>query len=156
MKRLPSPSDILYTTQQIERRSSMSCVVRSGTWKVRRMEGDDLYRVPRKENVLCHLLHTFREVLQAVNAHNGSTEGVRVGSVMVPDPLTVAPDMEISDLRRLMIEKHMRYLPIAEDGTLLGVISFLDVAKAVLEEQGFENRMLKSYIKNWPDERTRP
>ena len=31
-----------------------------------------------------------------------------------------------------------------------GVISFLDVAKAVLEEQGFENKMLKSYIKNWP------
>ena len=26
-----------------------------------------------------------------------------------------------------------------------------DVAKAVYEEQSFENRMLKSYIKNWPD-----
>jgi hypothetical protein len=24
------------------------------------------------------------------------------------------------------------------------------VAKAVLEEQSFENKMLKSYIKNWP------
>jgi CBS domain-containing protein len=99
---------------------------------------------------------TFREVLLAIDAHGGSANGVRVGSVMVPDPLTVAPDMEISDLRRLMIEKHMRYLPVAEDGTLLGVISFLDVAKAVLEEQGFENRMLKSYIKNWPDEHARP
>ena len=38
------------------------------------------------------------------------------------------------------------------DGTvLMGVISFLDVAKAVLEEQSFENRMLKNYIRNWPD-----
>ena len=37
-------------------------------------------------------------------------------------------------------------------GTLLGVLSFHDVAKAVYEEQSFENRMLKSYIKNWPDE----
>jgi hypothetical protein len=26
------------------------------------------------------------------------------------------------------------------------------VAKAVYEEQSFENRMLKSYIKSWPDE----
>ena len=37
------------------------------------------------------------------------------------------------------------------DGTtLLGVVSFHDVAKAVLEEQGFENQMLKSYIQDSP------
>ena len=33
----------------------------------------------------------------------------------------------------------------------MGVISFLDVAKAVLEEQSFETKMLKNYIRNWPD-----
>ena len=49
-----------------------------------------------------------------------------------------------------MIEKRSRYLPVIENDTLMGVISFLDVAKAVLEEQSFENKMLKSYIKNWP------
>jgi hypothetical protein len=32
----------------------------------------------------------------------------------------------------------------------MGVVSFHDVAKAVLEEQGFENRMLKAYIRDWP------
>jgi CBS domain-containing protein len=37
-----------------------------------------------------------------------------------------------------------------EGDMLLGVISFHDVARAVLEEQAFENRMLKGYIKNWP------
>ena len=46
----------------------------------------------------------------------------------------------------------MRYLPVTDGEQLLGVISFLDVAKAVLEEQSFENKMLKNYIKNWPDE----
>ena len=51
-----------------------------------------------------------------------------------------------------MIDRHSRYLPVMDGETLQGVISFLDVAKAVLEEQSFENRMLKSYIKNWPDE----
>jgi hypothetical protein len=39
---------------------------------------------------------------------------------------------------------------------LLGVVSFLDVAKAVLEERNFENRMLKNYIKNWPTEDAKP
>ena len=32
------------------------------------------------------------------------------------------------------------------------MISFHDVARAVLEEQGFENRMLKAYIRDWPVE----
>ncbi len=36
--------------------------------------------------------------------------------------------------------------------TLMGVVSFHDGAKAVLEEQSFENRMLKNYIRNWPTE----
>ena len=71
---------------------------------------------------------------------------------MVKTPVTAFPAMEANDLRRLMIEKRSRYLPVLEGDLLMGVISFLDVAKAVLEEQSFENKMLKSYIKNWPDE----
>jgi len=39
-----------------------------------------------------------------------------------------------------------------DGNTLCGVISFHDVAKAVLEEQGFENKMLKGYIRDWPME----
>lgn len=95
---------------------------------------------------------TFREVMLALRAHGVCPEGVTVGDVMVRDPVTAFPDMDANDLRRLMIEKHSRYLPVLDGGTLLGVISFLDVAKAVLEEQSFENKMLKSYIKNWPEE----
>ena len=96
---------------------------------------------------------TFREVLKAVKAHDHNPKDVLVGDVMVRDPVTADPAMDANDLRRLMIEKHSRYLPIMDGDMLQGVISFLDVAKAVLEEQSFENRMLKSYIKNWPDEK---
>lgn len=94
---------------------------------------------------------TFREVLQAVNQRKGKLDGVTVGDVMVRDPVTVPPSMPVDELRRLMIEKHSRYLPVMEGTVLQGVISFLDVAKAVLEEQDFENRMLKNYIRNWPE-----
>ena len=95
---------------------------------------------------------TFREVMKALKQHKDNLSGITVGDVMVRDPVTAYPDMAANDLRRLMIEKHSRYLPVLDGELLLGVISFLDVAKAVLEEQSFENRMLKSYIKNWPDE----
>jgi CBS domain-containing protein len=95
---------------------------------------------------------TFREVLQALRGKAATADSLTVGDVMVVNPVTAFPDMEANDLRRLMIEKRSRYLPVLDGDTLMGVISFLDVAKAVLEEQGFENKMLKSYIKNWPTE----
>ena len=93
---------------------------------------------------------TFHELLQALAGRNGSLGDLKVGDIMVRDPVTAAPEMEVNDLRRTMLESGARYLPVMHDGRLLGVISFRDVAKAVLEEQDFENKMLKGYIKNWP------
>lgn len=71
---------------------------------------------------------------------------------MIADPQTASPNMEMDELRRMMVEHHQRYLPVMDGHTLLGVVSFHDVAKAVLEEQSFENRMLKNYIRNWPSQ----
>jgi hypothetical protein len=39
---------------------------------------------------------------------------------------------------------------VLESGTLMGVVSFYDVAKTVVDAQDFENRMLKAYIRDWP------
>ncbi len=93
---------------------------------------------------------TFHEILGALAKRGGALGDVKVSEIMVRDPVTAAPDMEVNDLRRTMIESGARYLPVMQEGKLLGVISFRDVAKAVLEEQDFENKMLKGYIKNWP------
>ncbi|MDW8467956.1 MAG: CBS domain-containing protein [Burkholderiales bacterium] len=93
---------------------------------------------------------TFHELLGAIARGDGSLGDVKVSDIMVANPVTATPEMEVNDLRRMMLETGARYLPVLEDGKLLGVISFRDVAKAVLEEQDFENKMLKGYIENWP------
>ena len=93
---------------------------------------------------------TFHELLRAIATRNGSLGEVKVSEIMVRNPVTATPDMAVNDLRRTMIDSGARYLPVLQDGKLIGVISFRDVAKAVLEEQDFENKMLKGYIKNWP------
>jgi CBS domain-containing protein len=93
---------------------------------------------------------TFHELLRAIASRNGSLGEVKVAEIMVRNPVTASPDMAVNDLRRTMIDSGARYLPVLQDGKLIGVISFRDVAKAVLEEQDFENKMLKGYIKNWP------
>jgi CBS domain-containing protein len=93
---------------------------------------------------------TFREIMRALAERRGSLGELRVSDIMARDPVTTAPEMEVNELRRTMLESGARYLPVLQEGKLLGVISFRDVAKAVLEEQDFENKMLKGYIKSWP------
>ena len=94
---------------------------------------------------------TFREVLQALDAHGGNLGDLRVSKVMVADPICSSPEDTIDHLREVMTENHVRYLPIKDKDQLLGVISFHDVAKSVIKETSFENRLLKRYIKNWPE-----
>jgi len=93
---------------------------------------------------------TFHELLAALAKRSGVLGDVKVSEIMLHDPVMATPDMEVNDLRRTMLDTGARYLPVMQEGKLLGVISFRDVAKAVLEEQDFENKMLKGYIKNWP------
>lgn len=95
---------------------------------------------------------TFREVLEALSRREGALGGLAIEAIYERNPLTASPDLEVMELRGAMLERHARYVPVMDGGTLMGVVSFHDVAKAVFEEQSFENRMLKSYIKSWPDE----
>lgn len=95
---------------------------------------------------------TFREVLKTLQDNHGSVGQNTVRKHMDDHPITVTPDTDLNEVRRIMLEKHARYVPVMDAKTLLGVMSFYDVAKAVLDAQGFENKMLKAYIRDWPAE----
>ena len=95
---------------------------------------------------------TFREVLRALDAQQGNLGDLSVNQVMVRDPMVCALEDSADSLRERMTQQHVRYVPVQKAGKLLGVISFHDIAKAVIKEASLENRLLKRYIKNWPEE----
>lgn len=95
---------------------------------------------------------TFREVISQLKKNRGAVGDVLIRSVMDDHPMTVTMETEVNELRRIMLEKHARYMPVLDKRTLMGVVSFYDVAKAVIDEQNFENKMLKAYIRDWPEE----
>jgi len=99
---------------------------------------------------------TFREVIKAIVRNGGTVGSIVVRSVMDDFPLTCTPDTELDEVRRMMLQRHARYMPVMSQKTLMGVISFYDVAKAVVDSQDFENRMLKAYIRDWPVEENEP
>jgi CBS domain-containing protein len=95
---------------------------------------------------------TFREVINTLQRNSGHVGDATVRGIMDAAPQTVMPGTDVNEVRRLMLESHVRYLPVIDGPTLAGVISFYDVAKAVLDEQGLENQMLKAYIRDWPEQ----
>ncbi|PSB91962.1 CBS domain-containing protein [Candidatus Pandoraea novymonadis] len=95
---------------------------------------------------------TFREIINTISANGGTVGTITSRRVMDENPLICAPDNDVNEVRRMMLKHHARYLPVMDNRVLMGVISFYDVAKAVVEEQSFENQMLKNYIRDWPAE----
>lgn len=93
---------------------------------------------------------TFREVLRTVRERGNAWGAAAVGEVMLRDTPTVDLQVDVDSLRRLMLDSHARYLPVVENGEVIGVLSFHDIAKAVLEVQSFENKMLMAYIHDIP------
>ena len=95
---------------------------------------------------------TFREVIVAIVKNGGQIGGSLVRKAMDDAPVTCTAETDLDEIRRIMLERHARYMPVMDQRMLMGVISFYDVAKAVVDSQNFENKMLKAYIRDWPAE----
>ena len=99
---------------------------------------------------------TFREVIQTIVNNGGSIGTTLVRKAMDDAPLTCTMATDMDEVRRMMLDRHARYMPVMDKKMLMGVISFYDVAKAVVDAQNFENKMLKAYIRDWPEEEGQP
>jgi len=56
----------------------------------------------------------------------------KVSEVMTPEVVTVAPDMVLGRAARLMVEKHLKRLPVVDtDGKLVGILGRLDVLNTI-------------------------
>jgi CBS domain-containing protein len=99
---------------------------------------------------------TERDVMFAVNNHADELKDMTVKNIMASDLVTCTADCPLSDAMSLMFEnkinRRIRHLPILEDGKLVGIVSNGDLLDAMLDEAEFDNRIMKNYIKNWPEE----
>ena len=104
------------------------------------------------ENGILAGMLTFREINASLSFSRGTIVGTKVAQVMDKAPLILTSETDVNDTRQQMLERHARYVPIIDYNTLMGVVSFYDVAKAMLNAQHLENQMLKAYIRDWPTE----
>ena len=119
---------------------------------VKLMDEKDIGSLVVMSNGLVVGMLTFREVIKTLVKNGGQLGTTTVYRAMDPGPLTCTMATEMDEVRRMMLDRHARYMPVIENRMLMGVISFYDVAKAVVDSQNFENKMLKAYIRDWPEE----
>lgn len=97
-----------------------------------------------------------RDILRMVDERPDGLAGLKVADVMSTDLVTCDPGDGVDDAMSRMMDnatgRRVRHLPVLDGDRLMGIISIGDVVQALLTEVTFENRLLKNYIKNWPDE----
>ena len=55
--------------------------------------------------------------------------------IMTKKLFTVTPTTSIEECMQIMTEKHIRHLPVLENGQMVGLISIGDVVKAIISSQ---------------------
>ncbi|WP_372618991.1 CBS domain-containing protein [Falsiroseomonas sp.] len=63
------------------------------------------------------------------------SHGVYASELMTTPVVTVGPEEGVAHVARLMEEHHIRRIPVAEDGRLLGLISRSDLVRALVAQQ---------------------
>jgi len=74
------------------------------------------------------------------------SKDVPVAEIMTREIVFVAPTDTVETCMALMTTRHIRHLPVLEDGRLIGVISIGDVVKSIIDEQQFRLEQLERYL----------
>ena len=99
---------------------------------------------------------TERDVVWAAGQHSVNLVNMTVHDIMAKTLVTCSGEDSLEHAMDLMTrnptKQRIRHLPVIDDGKLNGLISIGDIVHALLTKTEFENKLLKNYIKHWPDE----
>ncbi|KAL2504082.1 Tubby like protein 6 [Abeliophyllum distichum] len=92
-------------------------------------------------------IFTERDYLRKVTVQYRSSKYTKVGEVMTGQDkmITVTSDTNILQAMQLMTENHIRHAPVI-DGKIVGMISIVDIVRAVVEQQHGEVKRLNEFI----------
>lgn len=96
-------------------------------------------------------LITLRELLQGLYQHSEKLTKAKCRDVMKTNPPVARLDDTVDHLRGLMTELHITHVPVMNQEALVGILSFHDIARSAIKDADFENKLLKQYIRNWPE-----
>lgn len=91
-------------------------------------------------------IFTERDYARKVVLKGHSSKDTRIKDIMTGHPIFVTPQNTIDDCMQIMTNKHIRHLPVLENGKIVGVISIGDLVKFIIEEKNYIIENLQQYI----------
>ena len=91
---------------------------------------------------------TERDYSRKVILMNRHSSDTPVGEIMTKDFPSIKQTDSVEACMQLMSEKHIRYLPVMENGKLAGIISINDVVTETILNQQETISHLQSYIQS--------
>ncbi len=70
-----------------------------------------------------------------------------VREIMSSPVQCITPDKMVAECMGLMTSKHIRHLPVIDDGKLVGICSIGDLVKSIISEQGHRIQQFENYIR---------
>ena len=87
-----------------------------------------------------------RDYARKVVLRGKASKNTPVREIMTERVVCVHPSRTVEECLALMTGGHLRHLPVVEDGRLIGVISIMDVVKAIIANQASTIGNLENYI----------
>jgi CBS domain-containing protein len=89
-----------------------------------------------------------RDYARKIILQGKSSKQAQVKEIMTSPAIFVTPDETVEDCMRVMTEKHIRHLPVLEEGKILGIVSIGDLVKWIVSAQQQTISQLHNYITN--------
>ena len=87
-----------------------------------------------------------RDYARKVILKGRSSSDTPVRDIMTANVISVAPGDTVHRCMRVVTDKHIRHLPVVENGKVVGMLSIGDLVKAVINDQATEIDQLQRYI----------
>lgn len=94
---------------------------------------------------------TERDLMVRVIVAGKDPKAVAIQDVMTTELFTVAPERPINEVWREMQARHIRHLPVVEDGRVIGMLSLRDLLHQHLDLKRHEVQQLTAYIQGEGD-----
>lgn len=91
-------------------------------------------------------IFTERDYARKIILQGKSSKETLIRDVMTASLETIRLNSSIDDCMQIMTDRHIRHLPVVENGKVAGMISIGDLVKFVIEDQKQTIEQLQSYI----------
>lgn len=89
---------------------------------------------------------TERDYLRRIVLEGRTSRTTQVGEIMTTRVVVTEPGVEVEEAMAIMTARHIRHLPVLDQGRLAGIVSIGDLVKQLSQDHKYQIKYLTDYI----------